>query len=192
MGIDLKSGGRRKGHNVRKAPVSKNVYIKLLEKLYSFLARRAESKFAATIVKRLRMSRINNPPISISRLARYMKDKDGKTAVIVGGVTDDKRMLEVPALTIAALRFTESARARIKAAGGECITLDELAIRSPKGSNTVLLRGSKSSREAVRHFGHRTSVNNPHTHDGVKPRLISKGRKFEKARGRRRSNGFKV
>jgi len=192
MGIDLKSGGRRKGHNTRSAPVSKNVYIKLLEKLYSFLSRRAESKFAATVVKRLRMSRINNPPISISRLARYMKDKDGKTAVIVGGVTDDKRLLDVPSLTIAALRFTESARARIKAAGGECITLDELAIRSPKGSNTVLLRGSKSSRESVRHFGHRTSVNNPHTHDGVKPRLISKGRKFEKARGRRRSNGFKV
>jgi hypothetical protein len=34
MGIDLKSGGRRKGHNVRKAAVTKNVYVKLLEKLY--------------------------------------------------------------------------------------------------------------------------------------------------------------
>ena len=34
MGIDLKSGGRRTGHNVRKAPVTKNVYVKLLEKLY--------------------------------------------------------------------------------------------------------------------------------------------------------------
>ena len=34
MGIDLVAGGRRIGHNVRKAPVTKNVYIKLLEKLY--------------------------------------------------------------------------------------------------------------------------------------------------------------
>jgi hypothetical protein len=34
MGIDLKSGGRRKGHNIRKAPVTKNVYVKLLEKLF--------------------------------------------------------------------------------------------------------------------------------------------------------------
>eukprot|EP01034_Spumella_vulgaris_P021722 gene21723-27775_t len=192
MGIDLKSGGRRKGHNVRKAPVTKNVYVKLLEKLYSFLARRAESKFAATIVKRLRMSKINNPPISISRLARYLKGKDGKTAVIVGAVTDDARLLEIPQLTIAALRFTETARARIVKAGGECITLDQLALRSPKGTNTVLLRGAKNARDSVRYFGHRTSVTNPHTHDGVKPRTISKGRKFEKARGRRRSNGFKV
>jgi large subunit ribosomal protein L18e len=192
MGIDLKAGGRRKGHNVRSAPVSKNVYIKLLEKLYSFLSRRAESKFANTIVKRLRMSRINNPPISISRLSRFMKGKDDKIAVIVGAVTDDPRKLELPALKIAALRFTETARARIIKAGGTCMTLDQLALQQPKGSNTVLLRGSKNSRESVKSFGHRTSPGNPHTHDGVKPRLISSGRKFEMARGRRRSTGFKV
>ena len=125
-------------------------------------------------------------------MARFMRGKEEKTAVIVGAVTNDSRLLEVPRLTIAALRFTEQARARIVKAGGECITLDQLALRSPKGANTVLLRGSKSSRESVRHFGHRTSPNNPHTHDAVKPRIISKGRKFEKARGRRRSNGFKV
>ena len=192
MGIDLKAGGRRKGHNVRSAPVSKNVYIKLLEKLYSFLSRRAESKFANTIVKRLRMSRINNPPISISRLSRFMKGKDDKIAVVVGAVTDDPRKLELPALKIAALRFTETARARITKAGGTCMTLDQLALQQPKGSNTVLLRGSKNSRESVKSFGHRTSPGNPHTHDGVKPRLISSGRKFEMARGRRRSTGFKV
>jgi len=138
------------------------------------------------------MSQINNPPLSISRLSRFMKGKQEKTAVLVGTVTDDPRLLEVPQLTIAALRFTETARARIVKAGGECITLDQLALRSPKGSGTVLLRGSKSSRESVRHFGHSTSVTNPHTHDAVKPYVRSKGRKFERARGRRRSTGFKV
>ena len=139
------------------------------------------------------MSRLNNPPLSIARIARYMRGKEGKIAVIVGSVTDDIRLLEIPSeLKIAALRFTETARARITAAGGECITLDQLALRSPKGSNTVLLRGRKTARESVKFFGHRTSVNNPHTHDGVKPRVRSDGRKFERARGRRRSNGFKV
>jgi len=168
------------------------VYVKLLEKLYSFLARRADSKFAATITKRLRMSKTNNAPISISRLARYMKGKEDKIAVIVGAVTNDTRLLELPAVKVAALRFTEAARAHITKSGGECLTLDQLALRSPKGTGTVLLRGSKTSREANKHFGHRTSVANPHTHDGVKPRIESKGRKFEKARGRRRSTGFKV
>lgn len=61
------------------------------------------------------------------------------------------------AYAVCALRFTETARARILAAGGECITLDQLALRAPKGSNTVLLRGPKNAREAVRHFGHRTT-----------------------------------
>lgn len=138
------------------------------------------------------MSKINNPPISISRMVRYVKDKTDKTVVIVGTVTDDARLLELPSLTVAALRFTDSARARIVKAGGECLTLDQLALRSPKGSNTVLLRGRKTARESVRFFGHRTSPSNPHTHDGVKPRVRSSGRKFERARGRRRSNGFKV
>lgn len=62
-----------------------------------------------------------------------------------------------PQSPVCALRFTETARARILAAGGECITLDQLALRSPKGANTVLLRGPKNAREAVRHFGHRTT-----------------------------------
>ncbi len=110
MGIDLEAGGRRKGHNVRKTPESKNVYLKLLVKLYSFIARRADSKFAGVISKRLCMSKINNPPISLSKLIRYMKGKEGKTAVIVGTVTNDVRSLDVPQLTVCALKFTENAR----------------------------------------------------------------------------------
>merc|ERR1712038_93799 len=145
----------------------------------------------ATVVKRLHMSKTNAPPIGLNRLAKYMKNKEGKIAVIVGKVTDDVRMLEVPQLTVCALGFTETARKRIIAAGGECLTFDQLALRAPTGANTVLLRGPKS-RKALAHFGRSTTVNTPHTHDGVKPYVRSKGRKFERARGRRRSCGFKV
>lgn len=42
---------------------------------------------------------------------------------------------------------------RILAKGGEAITLDQLAMRAPTGSNTLLLRGARNAREAVRHFG---------------------------------------
>jgi hypothetical protein len=52
----------------------------------------------------------------------------------------------------------------------------------------ILLRGPKNAREAVRHFGKAPGV--PHSH--TKPYVRSKGRKFEKARGRRNSRGFKV
>lgn len=57
--------------------------------------------------------------------------------MIVGTVTDDKRIYEVPAMKVAALRFTETARARIINAGGECLTFDQLALRAPLGQNTV-------------------------------------------------------
>jgi large subunit ribosomal protein L18e len=112
-------------------------------------------------------------------------EKQNKTVVIVGTVTDDNRLLELPKLSVAALRVTASARARIEKAGGEVLTIDEVATRFPTGANTVLLRGPKNSREAVKHFG-------MGPHKNKKPYIQSKGRKFERARGRRRSRGFKV
>jgi len=160
----------------------------LLVKLYRFLARRTDAPFNRVILKRLFLSKINRPPLSLSRLAKEATsspDYESKIVVTVGTVTDDVRLLEVPKLTVAALRFTQSAKERILNAGGEAITLDQLAIRSPNGSNTILLRGKRTTREAVKHFGFGP-------HKGKKPYVISKGRKFERARGRRKSRGFKV
>ncbi|CAL9078962.1 unnamed protein product [Musa textilis] len=187
MGIDLVAGGRSKKAR-RTASRSDDVYLKLLVKLYRFLVRRTGSKFNAVILKRLFMSKNNRPPISLKRLITFMEGKDDKIAVIVGTVTDDKRVYEVPAMKVTALRFTETARARILKAGGECLTFDQLALRAPLGQNTVLLRGPKNAREAVKHFGKAPGV--PHSH--TKPYVRSKGRKFERARGRRNSRGFRV
>ena len=154
MGIDIVAGGRKatkiKG---RKGPVTENIYMRLLVKLYRFLARRTDSEFNALVLKRLFMSRTNRPSISIKTLAKHMSgDEEGKTAVVVGSVTDDSRLLEVPKLTVCALRFTNMARARITKAGGECMTFDQLATRCPTGTNTVLLRAHRR-REALKHFG---------------------------------------
>ena len=52
-------------------------------------------------------------------------------------MTDDVRLYNLPKLSVAALRFTETARARILKSGGECLTFDQLALRAPTGSNTV-------------------------------------------------------
>ncbi|KAI8809217.1 ribosomal protein L18e/L15P [Cladochytrium replicatum] len=186
MGIDLPHGHHVKKTN-RDAPASKDPYLGLLVKLYRFLARRTDAKFNKVVLKRLFMSRVNRPPLAISRLAKYMKGKEDKIAVIVGNVVDDERLLEVPKLTIAALKVSRSVRARIVAAGGEVLTFDQLALRAPLGQNTVLLRGVKNAREAFKHFG---APGVPHSQ--AKPYIRSKGRKFEKARGRRGSRGYKV
>eukprot|EP00438_Fugacium_kawagutii_P000611 Skav207558 [mRNA] locus=scaffold3235:126001:136626:- [translate_table: standard] len=212
MGIDIEAGGRKK---VKKREVkskklgdkmmsvSQNPYLVLLCQLYKFLARRSESKFNKVICKRLNMSARNRPPLpqaidmkcwlNKKRLRNFIGAiwsyyVDGKIAVVVGKVTDDKRVYDVPEMKVCALGFTETARARITKAGGECLTFDTLAMRSPLGKGTVLLRGPVKGREVERHFGKAPGVPNSKT----APYVRSKGRKFEKARGRRRSRGFKV
>jgi large subunit ribosomal protein L18e len=112
---------------------------------------------------------------------------DKKIVVCVGTITDDKRIYKLPAMTVCALRFTTGARARIVKAGGECLTFDQLALRAPKGENTLLLQGPRKAREAEKHFGKAPGVPGSHS----KPFVRSKGRKFERARGRRKSRGYK-
>ena len=138
MGIDLNHKKDRKA--VRKATKSDDLYLNMLVKLYRFLARRTDSKFNSIVLRRLFMSRRNRQPLSLSRLAS--NQKEGKTSVVVGTVTNDVRLHQVPKMKLAALRVTESARKRILAAGGEITTLDQLAQSAPLGQNTVLLQGT--------------------------------------------------
>jgi large subunit ribosomal protein L18e len=189
MGIDIKAGGRKATKKRgRTGPVTENLYVRLLIKLYRFLARRTDAKFNKVVLKRLFASNLNKPAISLKSISKFTarEGNEDKVAVVVGPVTDDVRLHEVPKLTVCALRFTNTARARIVKAGGECITFDQLALRSPLGENTLLLRGRKSTRESAKHFG---APGTSHSH--VKPFVRSKGRKFEKARGRRASRGYK-
>jgi large subunit ribosomal protein L18e len=186
MGIDIKNHHVKKG--ARTAPKSEDPYLLLLVKLYRFLARRTDSSFNKVILHRLFLSKINRPPVSLSKIVKETAnapERETKIIVQVGTVTDDVRLLTVPKLTVAALRFTRGAKERILNAGGEVLTLDQLATRSPKGANTILLRGKRTARESVKHFGM-----GPHKHK--RPHTISKGRKFERGRGRRKSCGFKV
>ena len=106
MAIDLIRGGRIANRGIRKTKTT-NTYIKTLIKLYSFLARRTESKFNTTVHKRLNQSRLNRYPLSISRITKTLgQDKapvaEGQTKfnsrilAVVGSVTNDTRLLNVP------------------------------------------------------------------------------------------------
>merc|ERR1711935_855158 len=161
MGIDLHKRGRHPNHN-KKDTKSNNLYQHLLVRLFKFLSRRTDSSFAKTVLRRLVSSRINRPPVSLSKVNKHLGSKKERIAVVVGTVTDDQRLLDCPKLTIAALRFTETARARIIKAGGKCLTLDQLVQLAPTGSNTLLLRGNKD-REAKKHFGPAPGAKGSHT-----------------------------
>jgi large subunit ribosomal protein L18e len=145
------------------------------------------------VLKRLQSSRINKAPLSLSRLQkialRAAEKNKGKDLVyaVVGCVTDDIRVTDVKPISVCALRFTEKARKRIETAGGKCMTFDQLAVNRPKGENVMLVRGSRM-REAKLHFGRAPGLPGSTT----KPFVRSKGRKFERARGRRASRGYKA
>lgn len=166
---------------MRTAPAGDNVYLNLLVKLYRFLARRTESSFNKIVLKRLCMSKTNRPPVSLSAVSKCLEPRqDAPIAVVVGTVTNDERQVVVPKMTVAALKFTKTARARIVQAGGEALTLDQLALRAPKGEKTLLLRGKKTAREACKHFGV-PGAKKSH----VKPRVGAASRKQERCRGKR-------
>ena len=141
-------------------------------------------------------SRVHRAPVSLSRLSRFAQkksyvelEKKGVETIfaVVGTITDDVRLLEIPKLRICALKFTEKARARITAAGGFVTTFDQLAINRPSGEHVILLRGPRD-RETLKHFGRAPGVPG----SSAKPIVRSKGNKFEQARGKRKSRGYKA
>ena len=132
----------------------------------------------------------------LSKLSKYAERKSVKDAqskgndvifAVVGTVTNDLRVIDVPEMKVCALKFSEKARERIVASKGKCLTFDQLALNRPNGENVILLRGTRD-REAKKHFGKAPGLPDANT----KPYVRSKGRKFERARGRRRSRGYKA
>jgi large subunit ribosomal protein L18e len=193
MGVEQR-GNLKSKHFVRRTTDSTNPYIKLLIKLYKFLATRTKAAFNQTVYERLLKSRRNRAPISLSRLAIVLKRKTvwsdpAKTkapiAVIVGDVLDDIRINKIQKLRVCALRFSREARKRIESAGGECLTFDQLATIAPTGKNTFLLRGRRNGTETIKHFG---SAGRPGQH--AKPYVSSRG--AEVSRGRRAGKGYKT
>jgi large subunit ribosomal protein L18e len=186
MGVDL---DHRVGRKARQAPKATDPQLKLLFGLFKFLARRSGSDFDKKVAHRLCLSNTNRRPYSLSRLTTALVGKGADTiAVVVGKIVNDERLLQVPAITVAALKFSETARARIAAAGGACLTLDQLAAQRPTGDKCLLLEGDRKRRAVVRHFGEAPGDDNSRT----RPKIRAKGRKFEMARGRRKSRLYHV
>jgi len=183
MGIDLKH--KHLKNTNRKAAKSEDPYLLLLVKLYKFLARRTNSGFNRVVLKRLMMSRINRAPVSLSKIKKHSAGKPDNTIItVVGSVVDDERLLEVPKVTVAGLRFSSSVRERITKAGGRCLTFDQLALERPTGASTFLLQGTRHSREACRHF---SGLRGKHTVPYVRKRGHT-GRGPERTHSRKQSH----
>ncbi|NXI13323.1 RL18 protein, partial [Irena cyanogastra] len=136
QGIDIRHDKDRKVR--RKEPKSQDIYLRLLVKV-----RRARFPRDFPVFPHFHLSRCLSP-LSTSDFPIRMMRKPGRadrTAVVVGTVTDDVRIQDVPKLKVCALRVTRGARTRILRAGGSILTFDQLAMATPKGKGTVLLSG---------------------------------------------------
>ena len=186
MGVDLDHRVPRKQ---RQQPLTVDPEMKMLHNLYAFLARRTGNDFNAKVAHKLCLSRTNRRPYSVSRLQTALEGKEEETiAVVVGKITNDERLLKLNKMKVCALKFTETARARILAAGGECITFDQLATLRPTGEKCILLEGDRKKRAVARHFGAAPGDDNSKT----RPKVRAYGRKFEMARGRRKSRFYQA
>ena len=186
MGVDIDHRVPRKQ---RREPAAKDVHMKMLHSLYAFIARRSGNDFNKKVAHGLCLSNTNRRPFSVSRLATALEGKeDGTIAVVVGKIVNDERFLTVPKMTVCALKFSETARARIIASGGKIMTFDQLALERPTGDKCILLEGDRTRREACKHFGAAPGDDNSRT----RPKTRAKGRKFEMARGRRKSRLYHV
>ncbi len=103
-----------------------------LQRLITELARLTHSSSQAVwrdLAERLAKPRRNRAEVNVSRIARYTKE--GDTVAVPGKVLGAGRISH--AVTVAALAFSESAVRKITAAGGRCISLEELMKGGAKG-----------------------------------------------------------
>uniref|UniRef100_A0A2I3HY04 Large ribosomal subunit protein uL15/eL18 domain-containing protein n=1 Tax=Nomascus leucogenys TaxID=61853 RepID=A0A2I3HY04_NOMLE len=142
---------------------SQAIYLRLLVKLYRFLARQINSIFDQVMIRKMKLP-----------------GRENKMAAVLGPIKGDVRVQEVLKLKVCALCVTRRSR-------GKILTFDQLALDSPKGSGTILLSGSLKGQEVYQHFG--KAPGTPHSH--TKPYVRSKGRKFERARDQRASRDYK-
>ena len=87
------------------------------------------------IAVRLERPTRNYPEVNLSRINRHTKEKD---LILVPGKVLGSGELNHK-LTVAAVSFSGSAKDKITAAGGTCLTIGELMSQNPEGSRVRII-----------------------------------------------------
>jgi large subunit ribosomal protein L18e len=87
------------------------------------------------IALRLERPSRNYPEVNLSRISRHTKEKD---MIIVPGKVLGAGELNHQ-ITVAALNFSGSAKNKVTAAGGSCLTIEEFMNRNPEGSRVRII-----------------------------------------------------
>ncbi len=87
------------------------------------------------IAERLEGPRRNWAEVNLSKLQRYAQE--GETILVPGKVLGAGELRK--RLLVAAFSFSRSAMEKIRAAGGEAMTIEELMARNPSGSGVRIM-----------------------------------------------------
>lgn len=98
-------------------------------------SREQEAPLWRDLADRLARPRRNWAAVNLSRVERHAAE--GETVVVPGKLLGTGRLTK--RVTVAAFQASASAREKVRAAGGEDLTLRELLVRNPKGSGVRIL-----------------------------------------------------
>ncbi|CAD7682694.1 unnamed protein product [Nyctereutes procyonoides] len=114
--------------------------------LYKCLARQTNSTFNQVVLKRLFISRTNQPPLSLFQMIQKMKlpGQEDKTSVVVGIITHDVCVQEVPKPKVYELPRSSLAQRHTHKARGKILTFDQLTLDSPRSVASVYRHSGKS------------------------------------------------
>ncbi|MGL6298005.1 MAG: 50S ribosomal protein L18e [Methanobacteriaceae archaeon] len=87
------------------------------------------------VAKRLNKSSRRQSEVNISKINRYSDDSE--TVLIPGKVLSSGELNHK--VSVVALKFSESAQEKIENAGGECIYINDILDKNPKGNNIKIL-----------------------------------------------------
>ncbi len=106
--------------------------IVMLEKL----ARKEDAPIWDDIAYELSRATRKRVVVNVGKISKLVSD--GDTVVVPGKVLGLGRIDKK--VTVAAWTFSQSARDKILSAGGEAISIADLASRNPKGSNVKIIK----------------------------------------------------
>lgn len=98
--------------------------------------RKTKKRIWRTIAEQLRKPRRTKVAVNLSKINRHTKE--GSVIIVPGKVLGSGLLNHK--VSIAAFVFTKQAKEKIKAAGGESITIEELVSRNPNGSNVLIVK----------------------------------------------------
>ncbi len=109
-----------------------------LRRLIRYLRKKSNEegvKIWKDIAWRLEKPRRQRAEVNVSKINRYTKE--GDTVIVPGSVLGAGKLEHK--VTVAAWKFSETAKKKIVEAGGEVLTIEELIERNPKGSGVTIM-----------------------------------------------------